>query len=313
MAGAGVATLVAAVVVPAAVFGGSAGASARMPVRPDAHISRQVRPDLAVTNQIQEFTTNTTGFCPSGGTPCDGAEGDYGTIDRVASGFSNGGEGNYAPSTAAYHGAWMALTSGSQADNQGLGCPNTTVAEYCTGPYLLWGSGNTAGTDNVFPTGGFTVSDDVYLSPATAGPNGSVIDDDSEINNSSGTYGIDNIITACSESGDFLVSFGHNSPGSCSGSTTISTAGWYRFVFIYSDTAGYAYVTMSLYSDVFGSPATLTLVATTGPQAVGGGTAETISNWGGPGYLWFPTEDESGVPIANVALETGQHHTGYTP
>src|SRR6202451_1185581 len=50
-----------------------------------------------VTAFAQEFGTNTTPFCPanSGNAPCDGngVAGDYGTIDRVPSGFSNGGVG----------------------------------------------------------------------------------------------------------------------------------------------------------------------------------------------------------------------------
>jgi hypothetical protein len=32
-----------------------------------------------------------------------------------------------------------------------------------------------------------------------------------------------------------------------------------------------------------------------------------------PSYDWLPTEDISGLPLANFALQTGQHPTGYTP
>src|SRR5580658_6459948 len=70
VAGGGVATLV----VPVTLLGGSAGAAARMPARPDAHISRSVRPDVGVAKETQEFQKTTAGFCPSGGTACDGAE-----------------------------------------------------------------------------------------------------------------------------------------------------------------------------------------------------------------------------------------------
>jgi hypothetical protein len=104
----------------------------------------------------------------------------------------------------------MALVSGDQDVNQGTGCPGTVVEE-CTGPYALFGDGN----ENVYPTHGFTVTDDLYLDPGTAAPDGALIDDDVEINNSSGAYGIDNVITACPESGAFVINFGHNSPGSC--------------------------------------------------------------------------------------------------
>jgi hypothetical protein len=119
----------------------------------------------------------------------------------------------------------MALVSGDQDVNQGTGCPGTVVEE-CTGPYALFGDGN----ENVYPTHGFTVTDDLYLDPGTAAPDGALIDDDVEINNSSGAYGIDNVITACPESGAFVINFGHNSAGSCEtpGAATISPAsiGW---------------------------------------------------------------------------------------
>jgi hypothetical protein len=267
----------------------------------------------------QEFSYNTAYFCPagSGNVPCDGAPGDYGTIDRVLTGFSNGGYGNYAPFTKALVGNWMAVVDGSGDGNQGGGCPGTTATsnpgENCTGPYALFGTGKAAGVENVFPAEGFTVTDDLYLSPATAGPAGSLIDDDVEINNNAGTYGIDNIITACAEdpvSGGlgFVINFGHNSPGSCEGTPVITTAGWYRFVFVFSDSNGDAYLTESVRSEANGQ-----LVASSGTQAVGGGSPESISQWGGPGYFWLPTEDYSGLPLANFALQLGQVPDGHQP
>ena len=120
----------------------SAGASAST-ATPHGHSVSHVRPHAPslrngaasastshpVTAVTQEFGTNTTPFCPanSGNAPCDGngGAGDYGTIDRVASGFSNGGSGNYAPSTKALTGGWMALVSGTTDENQGVGCPGT--------------------------------------------------------------------------------------------------------------------------------------------------------------------------------------------
>jgi hypothetical protein len=53
-------------------------------------------------------------------------------------------------------------------------------------------------------------------------------------------------------------------------------------------------------------------VATSGSQPLGG-SATPIGQWGGPSYYWLPTEDISGLPLANFALQTGQHPTGYTP
>jgi hypothetical protein len=53
-------------------------------------------------------------------------------------------------------------------------------------------------------------------------------------------------------------------------------------------------------------------VFTSGPQPVGG-TPSAVSNWGGPGYFWLPTEDQAGLPLANVAVQLGQFAMGHTP
>jgi hypothetical protein len=333
LAGSAAVAAAAAAVVAVAMTGGGSPAAAS-----HGHSASHVRPaaraaGAAITVRtagktlypvqpfVQEFSTNTSLFCPpdSGNAPCDGngAAGDYGTIDRVLGGFSNGGYGNYAPFTSALTGYWMAVVSGTGDGNQGAGCPGTTATsnpgENCTGPYALFGSGRSMGVENVFPAEGFTVTNDLYLSPATAGPAGSLIDDDVEINTSSGTYGIDNIITACAEdpvpgSLGFVINFGHNSPGSCEGTPAITTAGWYRFVFVFSDSGGDAYLTESVRSEATGK-----LVASSGAQPVGGTTAEPISKWGGPGYFWLPTEDYSGLPLANFALQLGQVPDGNRP
>lgn len=318
---AGVVTIVGTVSVAALGTGASASMAAhhtaRPPVRPHASARALLRASsdtsYPVTAFAQEFQHNDSQFCPagSGNSPCDGNynAGDYGTIDRVPGGFSNGGYGNYAPSTPALTGTWMALVSGDQDGNQGMGCPGTAVEE-CTGPYALFGTGAGLGAENVFPSSGFTVTDDLYLSPGTAAPDGALIDDDVELNNNAGTFGIDNVITACPEGSDFVINFGHGSPGSCEtpGAATISSAGWYRFVFVFSNVARNAYLTMNVVSE-----ATNTIVATSSPQPVGGGAAEPISDWGGPGYFWLPTEDISGVPLANFAVQLGQHSHGHTP
>jgi hypothetical protein len=269
-----------------------------------------------VTAMTQEFGTNTTPFCPSGSgnLPCDGASGDYGTIDRVPSGFSNGGSGNYAPSTKALVGSWMALVSGTGDINQGMGCPGTGT-EQCSGPFALFGTGAAQGVENVFPTKGFTVTDDLYLSPDTApittSPQ-SLIDDDVELNSSTsnattGFYGIDNIITACPVAGGFVINFGNGSPGSCAGTPVITSAGWYRFVFVFSDHSGNAYLTESVRSE----PSAKVLASTAG--FVGGGAGTSISTWGGPGYFWLPTENISGLPLANFALQLGVEAGGHKP
>ena len=79
----------------------------------------------------------------------------------------------------------MAETSGSQMPNEGQACPQAST-EYCSGPYALFASGSTMGQDNVFPTGGFTVTDDLYLSPSTAAAGNLVDDDVDQVPGSSG-------------------------------------------------------------------------------------------------------------------------------
>ena len=286
----------------------AAGVQARV-IRPQAR--GRATSTNPVTAYTQEFQGNKAGFCNGGpsASKCDGAVNDYGTIDRVPSRFSNGGSGNYAPFTTALVGNWMALTSGSQMPNERQSCPQTTT-EYCSGPYALFTSGSTVGQDNVFPTGGFTVTDDLYLSPSTV-TTGQLVDDDVGMNDSSGNYGRDNVITACPESGAYVINFGNSSPGSCTGTPVISANGWYRFVFIFSDVGGDAYVTEKVIQEQNGS-----VVATSGrqPEEFPSSTGPTpISQWGGPGYFWLPTEDVSGMPLANVAVQLGQKSKGHTP
>jgi hypothetical protein len=275
---------------------------------------------IPVTAFSQQFTFNTNGFCTgSPNAPCDGngPAGDYGTLDRVAGGFSNGGFGNYAPSTPALFKGFFALTDGTGVGNQGAGCPGTTATlnpgEACTGPFALFGTAPNQGADNTFPSNGFTVTNDLYLSPTTAGPAGSLVDDDVELNNNTGSFGIDNIITACAEQGTsgmgFVINFGHNSAGSCAGSPVITTDGWYRFIFVFSNTAGNVFLTENVVSET--SPGTV--IATSGPQAIVTGAGDATSNWGGPGYFWLPTQDFGGLPLANFALQLGQHTSGHTP
>ncbi|HEY6278073.1 MAG TPA: hypothetical protein VIX86_17270 [Streptosporangiaceae bacterium] len=311
----------------------SSGASAQMTSHSRVHHARpraaaaaragaSASASYPVTSFTQDFGDNTKYFCPagSGNHPCDGngPAGDYGTIDRVLSHFSNGGVGNYAPFTKALTEDWMALVSGTGDGNQGAGCPGTTPTsnpgENCTGPFALFGTGKAEGAENVFPTSGFTVTDDLYLSPTTGGPAGSLVDDDVELNLPNSGFGIDNVITACAEpvtvSGPlgYVINFGHNSPGSCSGSPVITTDGWYRFVFVFSDQGGNAYLDEYVRSEPGAA-----LVATSGPQPVGGGSPEPISQWGGPGYFWLPSLDMSGLPLANFALQLGTFANGHKP
>jgi hypothetical protein len=321
----------------------SAGASVKAHARPHGIVSHRTSSAGAMTPTPgaptvfhQEFSGNVSPFCVEQppNAPCDGnaGAGDYGTVDRVHSGYSNGGYGNYAPATKSLPGSsYFAVTSGATAGNQGVGCPgdiSSPGSEACTGPYALFPTNGAAdGNSDVFPRAGFTVTDDLYLSPSTPpGPNGSMIDDDVELNSSTigsaGYYGIDNIVTACynSTAGSggtpgFLINFSNNT-GNCTdtGSTpVISTDGWYRYVFNFSNVGGDAYLTEKVYAEPSAANNnTLTLVATSGAQPVGG-TATPITHWGGAGYFWLPDEDVSGLPVSNLAVQAGQAGKGQTP
>jgi hypothetical protein len=261
---------------------------------------------------VQQFQTpNNSGWCVGAPNPCDGNvnNGDYGTIDSgVASGFSNGGYGNYAPATSALFKSKMALISGSSQANQSLGC-QTPGTEGCTGPYYL-----PPATESVFPTNGFTVTDDIYLDPAATVGNAAEIDPDVAIADSSGGYGQDMIFAVCNQGGGtgYSVTFGHNSPGNCSGAPVITTAGWYRFVWLFTDVGGYGYLTQKVFAE--SSPGTP--VADSRPQPIIFGSdtgAEPISTLGGVSYVWFPTLQVEGMPMGNFAIQQGQHPTGHTP
>jgi hypothetical protein len=253
-------------------------------------------------------STAAKGWCVGAQSPCDGngGNGDYGTIDLVPSKFSDGGYGNYAPFTKAAAGTQMAVVDGTSDENQNIGCPQPAQTEYCTGPYYLFDG---TGTDSLFKA--FTVTDDIYLSPSTAGPDGTEIDADSQVNTNTGGYGIDNVVGFCEQSNTaFSITFSHNSGTGCTGTATASQ-GWARVVWVYQNVSGDAYLTMNVWEEVGGK---LTKVATSGPQPVGGGAAESVSDWGGPGYFWYPTENLPGfVPVTNLALQSGTHQQGMAP
>jgi len=338
---------------------GSATASMRNPAhaaRPHSVTqSRTVRaktgPTLyPVTAVTQEFGSNDIPFCPPAATPpnapCDGnwTTGDYGTIDRVATGFSNGGYGNYAPFTKALVGHFMAVVSGTEDVNlnpldpgTAAGCANPTEDEACTGPYALFGTGAALGAENEFPTGGFTITNDLYLDPNTM-PVGQSINDDIGLNLSAAEsetiystysgYGQDIPIGVCNTGSGIAVNFSVGADAApCSAvSGPITTAGWYRFVFVFSDTSGNVLVTESVWQEASNPTQAPTLIAAAGATpvtssyAVPGSNPVTyapissaVANWGGPLYFWLYNENVSGLPLANFALQLGEHAQGHTP
>jgi hypothetical protein len=262
----------------------------------------------SVVTVDDQFTNGKGGFCVGASVPCDGnaGAGDFGTIDgAVKSGFSNGGYGNYAPSTTAADGTKMALVTGTTAANQGLGC-QTAGVEGCTGPYYL-----PANPETTFPANGFTVTSDVYLD--VSAPQGE-IDPDVALANNNGDYGQDMIFAVCSEGvGDgWTIVAGHNSPGDCPGGTPqVTSSGWYRFVWLFTNVGGEVYLTQRVIAENG-----LTTVYNSGAQAVqfpGDSSQETTATTGGLYYYWLPTLDYEGVPFQNFAVQLGQHQDGHTP
>lgn len=302
--------------IPTAILSGGTAGAVDHSLRAHSHGFRSAAATSSSTSHppkafSQEFTTNTEYFCPADSSPpCDGnaSAGDYGTIDRLASGFSNGGDGNYAPFTPALDtsGGYMAVVSGAADENQGLNCPEQGQAGYCVGPKAFFGTGAAQGAENKYPKNGFTVTADLYLSPTTAGTEGSLVDADVELNTNQGTYGIDEIITACYESGGFVINFGNTSPGSCAGTPVATSDGWYRFVWVFSEDTGYAYLAEYVYSE----SSTKSPIAEATPAPVGGAGPTKARDWGGPGYFWLPTEDFSGLPLANFDLQLGVNTKG---
>lgn len=273
----------------------------------------------SVSNVNQQFQTANSGWCIGGGNPCDGNSlaMDYGTIDSgIPTGFSNGGFGNYAPSTPALFSSKMAVISGSTQANQSFGC-QTPGTEGCTGPYYVPPT-----TETSFPGGGFTVTVDIYLDPSASVGNAAEIDPDVGLNTSTnnptyGYYGQDMIFAVCNQGGGtgYSVTFGHNSPGDCSGPPVITTAGWYRFVWIFSNVGGYVYLTQKVFDDSpdYTNPTLVTSSAATPVIFPGDSSVEPVANVGGLGYIWFPTLQVSGMPMANFAVQTGQHAKGHNP
>ena len=258
-----------------------------------------------------QFQANTGGFCANPSEPCDGnaTAGDYGTIDAgIPAGFSNGGFGNYAPGTPALATfKKMALISGTTQANQGLGC-QTPGVEGCTGPYY-----RAQPNQDTLPASGFTVTNDVYLDPAAATGTAGEIDLDVALNNSTGGLAQDNIFAVCNQGGGtgYSVTFGHNSPGECSASPAITTAGWYRFVWLFTNVGGKVFQTQRVIAENGGAT-----VADSGPQPVifpRDSSVEPVSNVGGIRYFWYPTLQVSGMPMGNFAIQLGQHGTGHTP
>jgi hypothetical protein len=285
-----------AAVAAAAVLGGGATALAANASTDTArpHVADSTSAST-LTPLVQEFSSDTSPFCPtgSGNVPCDGAVNDYGTITRVASGT------NGVPALAAGEPDY-AETAGSQATS--AGCPSG-ASEYCTGPYALFDGGQLS----AFPSQGFTVTADLYLTPSEPGD----ITADVSLNNNDGAYGNDIFINFCPVTGGGLaVSAG--TMESCDGAATaqITKAGWYRLVWDFTPDAGDVALNQSVTSEATGYA--VWQGELDAPVTVNGATA-TPANTGGPGYFWIPTEDVASLPLSNFAVQLGSYPGGSAP
>jgi hypothetical protein len=305
----GPAALVAIAAVTATGSPANATAGVVWHARPSAGGAAPAATAVSPTLVNDQFQVTTGGFCATTGEPCNGNPANFGTIDAgIPAGFSNGGFGNYAPGTPALVTfKKMALISGTTQANQGLGC-QTPGVEGCTGPYY-----RAQPNQDTFPATGFTVTDDVYLDPGAATGTAGEIDLDVALNHSSGSFAQDNIFAVCNQGGGtgYSVTFGHNSPGDCSGSPVITTAGWYRFVWLFTNVGGKVFQTQRVIAENG-----LAMVADSGPQPVifpGDSSVEPVSNVGGIRYFWYPTLQVAGMPMGNFAIQPGQHGAGHTP
>jgi len=271
----------------------------------------------SVKNWKQTYEKNLYGWCNQAGYPCNDVEGEYGTIDRVSSGYSN--DGGYGAFVNSFAGKYHAVVSGTSALESG-GCPNSGV-EYCSGPYALI---NGTGSDSVFPKHGVTVSSEIYLdasfatnwlenSGCTFNSDGTVaggctstqpeFDWDVSLNDNTGSYLQDFIITACVQGGNpaggFALSVGYNSPGNCGDPVTVTQSGWYDFETTFLNSGGVGVVDWQVVNSshvtVLSSQAFIT-----GPS---GTTHLPVTQLGGPNYIWFPTLSITGLPIDNTQVK----------
>jgi hypothetical protein len=301
----------------------SAGAS-NLGHRPGAAVSGASATVTAGFSPFSEkFSTGQGNFCDNASdAPCDGnaGAGDYGTVSgAIPVSFSDYGYGNYAQSVAPLPTSTgtiskTAVLGGSTAANQGAACP-TAGTEGCTGPYLEPQGQN----QYAWPTNGYTFTAYQWIDPAytaaagNANGAGTQIDTDLGIDQSTGSsggtsYGQDEVITTCNNSdGTASLAFGNGSPGACGTGSQITSAGWYRYVWVLSSLDGKVSVTARVLS-ADGS----TLLFDSGPQPVSfGGLQATTSDTGGMRYVWWPTLNVDGLRVAAAFYQGGQHLNGH--
>ena len=152
------------------------------------------------------------------------------------------------------------------------------------------------GYQSVFPAGGFSVSVDIYLDTANAGPTTSQLDWSAAISNASGAHLRDFAFSIGGNgAGGYLMSASNNTPGwpgnPARDPYTITTTGWYTFKHVFRDNAGVLAVDMQ----VLDAAGTLLKSWTLSNPA------DTIpANVGGNRYAWLVTNEYPDLPLDNV-------------
>ncbi|HXW35597.1 MAG TPA: hypothetical protein VEJ87_13545 [Acidimicrobiales bacterium] len=261
----------------------------------------------ATHNWHNTLAHNTNGWCPvtnPPNAPCNGEPNNYGTIGIYSPSDEDASWGGYASGVTLTGQKMYARTTGGQDG----GVPSPTGCtmpddESCSGPFTLWGPKN-QGNDTVFPSSGFTTTIKMYVDAGWGEANtGNVVDWDTGLETSAGDYEEDFVIDLCSTSSGWEVSW-ENGSGGCGASPGtpdpeyLTTSGWYTFQMDFTNNAGtidVAYSVLSNGTTGQDNPGTQVWSATEDS-----GLATTAS--GGPLYGWLPTEDVSGLPLAQIAL-----------
>jgi hypothetical protein len=262
---------------------------------------------------FQGFEKDTSGWCDDPSFPCEGIK--EGTINRVPSGYTNGG--GYANGIASSQGSYHArLRTPSNAQ-----CMPGMPTSQCEAPYSDMGLGF---TDAVFPAPGYVTQLDVYLDTSFAATHHDYrFDLESAINNTTGNYlqGFDfnagttlatattpGFVIGASTNADRSGAFPENPcpnpaltdpPNTCRTPVTITTSGWYSFRHTFSSdpASGRLAVRLQILDssgvNVPGADWTIT-----SDNKVSGSGADV----GGPTLLWFPNQEINDLAIDNTML-----------
>jgi hypothetical protein len=284
-------------------FAATAGAKHHPPASPSVFFS-------------QGFETDTSGWCNDPLAPCDGIS--IGTINRVPSGYTNGG--GYADGIASAAGNWHARLRLPSDPNCQPGVDNHSFN--CSGPYSEFPPGGMSGT---FPEPGYVTQLDVYLDTGFAATHNDYrFDLESAINDTSGSYlqGFDfnagtltvtpgagppgfaiNASTNAGRGGAFPENTCPNPPSPapfapCRLPVYVTTSGWYTFRHTFTDVSGAVLVRMQIFDSTGATVADWTIQA-----------SAPTSDTGGPTLLWFPNQEINDLAIDNELLRSLQPQT----